>query len=170
MSSVLSIFIQGYKDGEYTVNETCNAQDIAEIAEEFVGTVRVQGTLRKLMQRFILEAEIEATARLVCDVSLEEFEEEMRVPLRATYLLGASDAAADEHNNVFVLTDDSKEISLDTIVREELILGLPLKRIAPYWREHEWQPPTNITVTDENAHSADERWAVLKNMLNNSQN
>ena len=171
MSSVLCIFIQGFKDGEYNVDESCYAQDIAEIAEEFIGKVRVRGTLRKLMQRFILEAEIEATAQLVCDVSLEEFEEKVTVPLRATYHIGASDTVADEHNNVFVISDESKYIELDNVVREELVLGLPLKRIAPYWREHEWQPPINdITITDEDAPSADGRWAVLKNMLNNSQN
>lgn len=170
MSSVIGIFIQGLKDGEYNVNEICEAQDVPEIATEFVGTIRVNGTLRKLMQRFILDAEIEATAHMICDVSLEEFEEKITVPLRATYILGADETVADEHNNIFVLSDDSKTISLEAVVREELILGLPLKRIAPYWRIHEWQPPKQLISTDETTPLADERWAVLKNMHNNSQN
>lgn len=170
MSSIIGIFIQGLKDGEYNVDEICEAQDVPEIAAEFIGTIRVKGTLRKLMQRFILDAEIEATAHMICDVSLDEFEEKITVPLRATYILGAVDTVADEHNNIFVLSDDTKVISLEDVVREELILGLPLKRVAPYWRTHDWQPPIDHIKTDETTPLTDDRWAVLKNMLNNSQN
>lgn len=169
MTSVIGIFIQGLKDGEYPVHETCTAENITEMPPEYKGVLKLNGKIRKHINRYIIEAEIEVTAFLQCDLSLEEYEENIKTPLRATFMMGVPLHTADEHNNMFVIADETKEIVLDTIIREELVLALPLKRISPQWRDKEWQQPKQEEL-NENKPFANDAWAVLKKLQSNSHN
>lgn len=172
MTSVIGIYIQGFKDGEYPVEENCSAEHIEDMPEEYKGLLRVHGKLRKLLNRYIVEAVIEVTAYLQCDLSLEEYTESISTEIRATFMMGVPNHMADEHNNVFVISDDSKEIPLDSVIREELVLALPLKRVAPQWRDKEWKQPADTIDNNTRQPSSftDERWAVLKNLQQKTQN
>ncbi len=169
MISVIGIYIQGLMDGEYTIHETCNAEDIKEMPSEYRGTLNVNGKLRKHINRYLINAEIDVTAFFQCDLSLEEYQENIRTSLHATYLIGVSSDNVDEHNNVFAITDDTKEIALDNVIREELILTLPLKRVSPQWRDKNWQQPIQ-EEKNENEPLSSDTWAVLKNLQSNTLN
>ena len=62
MISVIGIYIQGLMDGEYTIHEACNAEDIKEMPSEYRGTLNVNGKLRKHINRYLINAEIDVTA------------------------------------------------------------------------------------------------------------
>lgn len=169
MTSVIGIFIQGLKDGEYSVHETCNAESITEMPPEYKGVMNLNGKIRKHVNRYIVEAEIEVTAFLHCDLSLEEYKENIKTSFRATFMMGVPINSTDEHNNVFVIADETKEIALDAIVREELILALPLKRVSPQWRNKEWQQPKQEEHNDTEP-MINDTWSVLKKLQMNSHN
>jgi len=169
MISVIGIYIQGLKDGEYTIHETCNAEDVNEMPPEYKGTLNVNGKLRKHINRYLIDAEIDVTAYLQCDLSLEEYQENIRTSFHATYIIGVSSDNGDEHNNIFVIGDDTKEIALDYVIREELLLALPLKRISPQWRNKDWQQPIQEEIK-ENEPLPSDTWAVLKNLQSNTLN
>ncbi|MCP4581432.1 MAG: DUF177 domain-containing protein, partial [candidate division Zixibacteria bacterium] len=76
--------------------------------------------------------------RLCCDLSLKEFEELIKADLLISFVRGnpietdleeETDEAAE-----YVIFHDDKEIDISSIVREELVLSLPMKRISPVLR------------------------------------
>ena len=105
---------------------------------------------------------------------LEEFEEDLScsfsISLMANNLLAtdSSDKLDSESTENYIF-EDEKFINLTTEIREELIVNLPLKRVAPQYRE---KPLEDIypqfaekkIVKTKNNSEFDDRWSTLKNL------
>lgn len=136
--------IRQMQDGTREVSLECPADEIPGMFPEFAGSiVRCTGTLRKIGKRFLFNLEARATAHLECDLSLEEFDEEIVTQFEILFIADTelrllAGISGDEpyitDRDERIIRSDSVEIDLTEDVREELCTSLPLKRVAPQYR------------------------------------
>lgn len=103
---------------------------------------------------------VAATARLECDRTLEPYDE--RVEGAHEVLLVAPDAplaeAADDED-VVVVSPDATHVDLTAVVRDTLLLALPLRRVSPAARDLPLATAFGGPAPDE---PADDRWDALR--------
>ncbi|MCS6966353.1 MAG: DUF177 domain-containing protein [Candidatus Kapabacteria bacterium] len=171
MSSLLSIRIQGLRDGQYDVFLTAPAESVANMASEFFGEITLVGTLEKLGRRYTFVGVARCQARLVCDRTLEEYTEWIETPIEVAYLadtelyLLRQGEQRDRTYELQVIRDDDTHIDFSEEIRQELTVHLPMKRIAPQYREIPFEQlyPQYAAAPE----SKDERWAPLRRLLDN---
>ena len=173
MSSALAIRIQGLRDGQYSVFLTAPAESIANMAPEFFGTVTVTGTLEKVGRRYTFIGVARCQALLVCDRTLEEYTEWIEADIEVAYLadtdlyLLRQGEQRDRTYELQVIREDDTHIDLAEEVRQELAVHLPMKRIAPAYRDvpfEELYPQYAAPPAPE-----DDRWAPLRQLLNKAE-
>jgi uncharacterized metal-binding protein YceD (DUF177 family) len=166
-SHPLQISIEGLRRGSRTFELTVEARQISGLVEEYNGMVHVEGTIHRIGDRLHVDVEIDAIADLVCDLSLEQYEEDIRSELTVEYqfdndLASEQDASPDEDWKVKGLFEHARTIDLEDDIRQELTLALPMKRIAPRHRDQ------SIEDLHPDLHSgespSDERWDALKKL------
>lgn len=172
---MISIFIQGMKDGQREIDLEIPVSNVPEFDDMFFGNIHIEGILRKLGNRFSLVIDISCKAKLICDRSLEEYEDEINGNLKLSFIsdttllkLGGN---SDNSEEVIIRTDD-KSIDITNEVKEILIVNIPMKRIAPQYRrknfEELYPEYSSKSAETETFDGIDERWEVLKNLkLNN---
>lgn len=173
---MLNIPIQGMRDGQHAVELECRAEELQSSFDEFVGTVHVRGQIRKVGRRLYLDAVATCTARLTCDYTTKEFEEEIHAPFRCDFVLSTELYNAYEadpggvDDEIVPVHEEEKVIDVTDIVRQELAVNLPLKRIAPEVRDasiEEFVDKRFLADTeqsDKEKAKSDDRWAALKNL------
>lgn len=170
---MIVLSISGLQDGEHPFDISVPVARIPDLLSEFTGDVHVQGILTKHEQRISLQCTVQASARLECDRSLEMFDEPITLQLRREYVKDTSraieqGAGADETEDVIAIREDARHIDITDDVRQELALSLPMRRVAPQYRDvpfNELYPD----LADRDAEATDpdvvnERWAALKKL------
>ncbi|MGE5480012.1 MAG: YceD family protein [Chloroflexota bacterium] len=169
---MIQIRIHGIKDGSQEIDLKAPASEIDGIFEEFFGDIEIKGVLRKIGKRYSIDATASCMARLVCDISLESYEEKIEAPIKLAYLadtnlytmrMESPEAEAEAH----VIHEDDQYIDISDEVREQLAVRLPMKRISPKLRDKEFRELyPDIAAENEKAaeEMADERWKKLKNV------
>ncbi len=168
---MLKLDISGMADGEYEFTLVEPVSKLNCPFEEFVGDVHFEGTVRKLGHRYNLKAELKGTARLICDRSLIEFDEPIESELFMSFIADTKaflELTGQEHkHNEVIIREDYKYIDVSPYVMESLALELPLKRIAPEFRDKELKeifPEVADKLREENENDIDDRWSKLKNI------
>jgi uncharacterized metal-binding protein YceD (DUF177 family) len=164
---MLRIFIQGLKDGIYEINSECGVEEIDGMFDEFIDNVKVIGTLRIWGSRFALDMTATCNAKLLCDISLEEYIEPISAELKLSYIADEdlyrfgkdSDIAKAEER---IIHPDDKYIDITEEVRQELTVNLPMKRIAPEYRDKDIKEIYPKYTATENLTIEDAHWAELK--------
>jgi uncharacterized metal-binding protein YceD (DUF177 family) len=169
---MLNISIKGLSDGKHPIELSTDAAEVADMFAEFTGEITVQGEVQKLGKRYILTGTALCEARLVCDMSGEEFTERITAPLSLNYVANTNLflEQMDDSDPVqpYYIREDDVMIDITEEVRQELALSLPLKRIAPQYRDKDFSvlhpeydaESSNTTSSKE----MDPRWAALKNI------
>jgi len=165
---MLKIFIQGKADGKHNFELKESASCLNSQLIDFVEFVTVVGEFKKLGDRFTINAKIDAFAKLLCDVSFEEFLEPISTNVEISAYLYEREKNQDleENENELFISAEDKWIDITEIVYQELVLAVPMKRIAPKYRDKDFAEifpdiAANIKTTEE---PSDERWSVLKNI------
>lgn len=167
--SMLTIFIRGLENGTHPVALSTPAEDIPYMFPEFYGDVVVKGELQKLGNKYFITGSAECAARLICDISGEEYSENVRVELRLhyiantdMYLLRRDDSDGEQP---YYIHEDDKDIDITDDVRQELAVHLPMKRVAPACRDKDFtEVHPSVADTSDSEEVEDERWAKLKNI------
>lgn len=176
---MITIPIQGMGDGIHNVMITVPVENIEGMFPEFFGNVVVEGQIQKVGTRYNFTGTAECQASLTCDRSLIDYSEPIKAEITASYmansnLLKVADESAGD-DKVQLIRDDQKEIDITEAVREELAVNLPMKRIAPEYREKELDeifPEVAAKSADDadtskkplKEEDVDERWAALKKL------
>lgn len=167
---MLTIFIRGLENGTHSVDLSTPVEEIPYIFPEFYGSVVVKGELQKLANKYFFTGTAVCSARLLCDVSGEEYTEEVKVDLHLhyiantdMYLLKRDDP---DQEQPYYIRDDDKEISIAEEVRQELAVQLPMKRVAPAYRDKDFHDihPSTSADSSPTEDGGDERWAKLKDI------
>lgn len=163
---MLRLPIQGLQDGQVSVQLTANVREIDGFFSEFSGEISLSGTVRKVGKRYSFKGEATCLATMICDRTLNEFTEKITAPVSADYLADTQVylmQKEDKEGEIHIIRDDELFIDLSDEVRQELALNLPMKRIAPEFRDKEWED-----IVPEVATETDDRWKALKGLnLNN---
>jgi uncharacterized metal-binding protein YceD (DUF177 family) len=177
----MKIRIQGLAEGKHTIHEQRDSSAIDGMFSEFFGVVILHGLLQRIKSQFVFRCTVECSAHLVCDRSGEEFEERIAVPLTITCIADTErfllqQKEFDPEPPLYVRTDD-KFIDLTDEVRQSLALALPMKRVAPQYRDMDFEDILHTTHEDadesfneeprestQKHFVADERWSALRNI------
>ncbi|MBS1560322.1 MAG: DUF177 domain-containing protein [Bacteroidetes bacterium] len=140
---MIHLDIQGLHDGVHLFDFDVPVSDIPLLSSEFIGTVHVEGRMQKRNRRYDVEWTASATARLVCDRSLEEFDEQITVDEMQEYVADSQqfyanmDTERNDDGQVIPIRDDATVIDITDEVRQELMVHLPMRRVAPKYRDKE---------------------------------
>ncbi len=168
--AMLIISIKGLSDGQYPVEASADCSEIDHIFEEFFGTLRVSGTMRKHGKRYLFDLIAEAPAHLLCDVSGEEFEEiisaEFSLEYIANTMLANFHADKEDIEPPYYIREDDTKIDITDEVRQEMGINLPLKRTAPQYRDKEFADifPDFSEKHTLSSEAIDPRWAALQSI------
>lgn len=167
----MELSIKGLSDGKHEIEIHADVSDIPEIFPEFIGSIRLMGLVQKIGKRYIITAQVECKALLVCDRSSEEYEEFIVAPLQLTYIantdLYLEQQDREEAEQPYYIREDATKISIGEEVRQELAVNLPLKRIAPAYRDKslgDLYPGIDAETSASSKDEPDDRWAALKNI------
>ncbi len=116
-----------------------------------------------------LHFDIEGHTDLICDVSNEEYTENIRTGLDLVIKFG--EKYNDDHEEILVLPYDAFEINVAQYIYEAIVLALPLKRIHPGVRDGSLQTETldllhKYRIRKPEGH--DPRWDSLNELKKNN--
>ena len=139
---MIRIYIQGIKDGIHDVALEVPVEEVPSMFSEFIGKIRFKGNLRKISNRYYITGTAECNSILVCDRTLTEYEEKITAEIQLTFI--SENTLIKTHSNPQtdslerVINGDDKYIDITDDIREELAVSLPMKRVAPQFRDKEF--------------------------------
>lgn len=174
---MLKILISSLRDGSNDISLDCLVEEIDNIFGEFFGTVSFKGVVKKVRDKYAIKGTASCSAKVLCDLSNEEYIEFVETEMELSFIqnslmaneieLSGADTALGEH----YLHDDVMYLDLTSEVGEALSVALPLKRIAPKYKDkdiREIYPDLDLnkeeTVDDDSVDPANSPWAVLKKL------
>ena len=101
-----------------------------ELDERFSKTVSVQVKLEKRRRQLFLTGHVKTSGRFVCDRCLDEFDKDMSVDYRMTYVYDAHDAGEVDKDELTVIHASTNEIKIDGDIKEYLLISVPLKLLC----------------------------------------
>ncbi len=173
---MLQIMVKGISDGSYDINTSCAVGRLKGIFPEFFGEVTLEGSLKVLGKRYTVVAKVSCMSKLLCDVSLEDYKEEISAEIEIAYLANTDlyyarqEEGDDNFGKDIVIHEDDKFIDLTDEVVQQLNVSLPMKRVSPKYRDKDLEdiyPEYTDTNTKENkdqTEDIDERWSALKKL------
>ena len=97
----------------------------------FEGPIRVELMVSKNQDQFICQGQVAAPAKLECSRCLTGYDYTMTPELSFVVdLAGDSDEARSEEEGYFVVDPSAASFEIDDLVREAIILSLPLKPLC----------------------------------------
>jgi uncharacterized metal-binding protein YceD (DUF177 family) len=170
---MIKIEITGMKDGKYDLLIEAPVEKMNCIFEEFFGDVKLTGTIKKISNRFTLSAKAEVKAKMICDRSLKEFVENIESEVKLSFIadtkayLENKGKINEEIESDILIREDIKYINITSEVIELLALQIPMKRIAPEYRDKELDeifPELSVETFRNEKEVIDDRWSKLKNL------
>ncbi len=122
------IKISNLSEGIHNFDFNEDAKEI-KLEEPFFGQTEVKVELNKIHNQIILQADIKANVRFICDRCTKEFEQVLLSNYKMVYLFN-SEYKESEDINVAFLKPDADKIILDDDVRDYALLSIPMKRLC----------------------------------------
>jgi len=170
---MFNIFIQGLKDGEHGIDMQVPVEDVPDMFEEYFGIINLKGSLRRIGNRFTLFAEADCDAKMICDISLEEFTETINVEVNLSFMLDEkreSGRNKEKQSEGIKISSDGKYADIADEIREVFAVSLPMKRVAPRYREKDFKeifPEYDADTNDSDKGTIDDRWEPLRKIISN---
>ncbi|KAB2895070.1 MAG: hypothetical protein D8M52_03080 [Chlorobi bacterium] len=160
----ITVWIAGMETGEREFDLHVESTEIPDLVAEYMSPIHVYGKVLKRGRKLHVTYTVSTIARLVCDRSVEEYDEQITVNTELNYVLDSDlffqqKGLELDPDDVRGLRDDAQEIDITDDVRQDLVVALPMKRVAPQFRETEL--PREYTTPDSGS-EIDERWASLQ--------
>ena len=163
------ILIHGLEDKNYTYEFEGNDDFFREFEQETVegGTFAVSVLLEKNATFVKITMDIHSRLRLMCDRSLEVFEEEFSSKAMHIYKYGS--VAEEMSEEMEVIPFGTPKINIAHLLFEYILLQVPMKRLHPKFRTEDENAEGTMVYTDpsfekEEEEIQDPRWAALINL------
>jgi uncharacterized metal-binding protein YceD (DUF177 family) len=165
----MKIRIHGIKDGKHNIELSDNVSNFPNTFPEFIGDVKVEGVLTKMRNRFNFTGNVQCNSKLICDISLEEFEQQISAQLELNYIVDSNlffmkKDYSDDGSGEIVIPDDEEFVDITEDVKDILVVSLPMKKVSPKYigkSFSEIYPQYSSAKKDD---VVDDRWAGLKNI------
>lgn len=165
---MIPIYIQGIKDGEYDINITVAVEEVENMFPEFFGEIEIVGILRKLGNRYTVELKARCYANLVCDMTLTSYVESIETEFKCSYLANTElfwqQNELEQDDDERVIHEDAKYIDIGNDIREQLAVNLPLKKVAPEFRDKDLEDIYPQYSKKNDIEETDSRWEPLKKL------
>jgi uncharacterized metal-binding protein YceD (DUF177 family) len=170
---MIKIEINGMNDGKYDLSIETPVDKMDCVFEEFFGDVKLIGSIKKISNRFSLTAKAEVKAKMICDRSLKEFVENIETDVKLSFIadtkayLENKGKINEDLDSDILIREDVKYIDITSEVIELLALQIPMKRIAPEFRDKELDeifPELSGETFKNEKDVIDDRWSKLKNL------
>lgn len=162
---MLLISSQGLSNGSHFIKISGKAD--SKIKYDFIDSeIFFEGSLRVHNDRLILKGKAKTLASLICDISLEKFKEEIEAEVDINILKGIKlEYRTEKDENTIYIGEDEKTADITEIVVQELLVKIPMKRVAPKHRGKKIEDiyPHIIESKKEGQSPFD----ILKNLKNN---
>ncbi|AYQ35746.1 DUF177 domain-containing protein [Runella sp. SP2] len=173
------IDIYGLKEKQYVYDFESRSEFFEELEQELIenGHFKTHLTLDKSATMLILNFHIVGNVELVCDRSLETFEEPLDIQERL--ILKYGDHNEQLSDEIELIRQDTVRINVASHIFEYIALALPMKKLHPRFRTDEeelededeiegvlvYQTPEE--ETPEEPDEEDPRWAALRKLKGN---
>ncbi|MGB9702288.1 MAG: YceD family protein [Candidatus Kapaibacteriota bacterium] len=167
---MLIVRVHGIKDGKSVLDLECDTSEIENISEEFFGKVNVHAVFTKVGKRYTLIGNAQCQAKLICDISLEEYDELINAEISYTfiantesYMLRKDIGDYETDNGEIIVHEDDQFIDISDLIRQDLLLNLPIKRVSPNYRDKSFED-LHPELSSKNIKDdvVAERWLDLK--------
>jgi uncharacterized metal-binding protein YceD (DUF177 family) len=162
--------LAGLTDGTHSIQLSTPVTEIPFMAPEFIGVATFEGSLVRNGSRILLRGTAHGDAQLFCDRSLEDFIEPIDVEYQRTVVVDTARTAREDANDdddesqPLVVREDDRYIDITDDIRQELMVHLPMRRIAPQYRDAELEDVFPQLQQREEDAPVDERWAQLQQL------
>jgi uncharacterized metal-binding protein YceD (DUF177 family) len=163
----MKIRIHGIQDGKHQIELKENVKNIPYLFPEFIDEVQVSGFLTKSKNRFNFTGIVKCNAKLICDISLEEFIEEILANIHINFIANTQLFYFQRNNTKEIeeiaILEDDEYFDISDEVKDILAVNIPMKLISP---KHKGKTFAEIypQFAKENENIIDERWQALKNL------
>ena len=147
--------------------------DLFETEQEFFNPKIVADVLLDKHTTFLeFHINVSGTVQLICDISNEEFSENIENDLKILVKFG--EEYDDSNEDIITIPHKDSEFNIANLIYEAVVLSIPMKKLAPSVRDNDEyqklldQYSPQITEEDEEEQSIDPRWAALKKLKDNN--
>jgi uncharacterized metal-binding protein YceD (DUF177 family) len=167
---MIRIDISGMADGVYEFDINAPAKTIKANFDEFKSDIILFVVVIRLGNRYSAKIKAKTIASMICDRSLIDYEEniecEFDIIYKADTKLFLESGRDGNNDNEIIIREDSKYIDLTQEVLENLALQLPMKRLAPEFKELEIDEifPEILSERIVKNSEIDDRWSKLKDL------
>lgn len=127
---MVKLNIVNYSEGSIVESSSVAPAEV-ELSEyeEFCNPVELVFNINRIGSEIYIRAEISTKAELVCDRCLEIYQWPLK---EAIDILCTTDAhlAANDQDDVYFITDASKEVDITESIRQSLIIAIPEKKLC----------------------------------------
>ncbi len=125
----MKINISNLSEGihEYEFEESPSS---VKLDERFSKEVFVKAELEKRRRQLFLTGHVKTSGKFVCDRCLTEFEKDLSVDYRMTYVYNRNDAGEIDKDEIIVIHPSTNEIEIDEDVRQYILISVPLKLVC----------------------------------------
>ena len=162
---MISIYIQGLNDGKHKFAESVDVERLELMAEEFVGEIKAVGELIKRGDSYIVRGKATCLAKFQCDISLEDYEENITIDFAYNFSENAGNVGDTETTQL--IDKDSKYIDITDEIRQDLIMALPMKTVAPKYRDKSFEEIFPQFAPEKKEETASSVWDALKKLKTN---
>ena len=134
---MLLLNVHGLSNGKHFVEISGKAD--GEFESEVINSeVFVEGSLRVHNDKLILKGKARTIANLICDLSVEKFQEEIEAEIEIIVMKGMKEEYRSElDENTIFIGEEEKIANITEIVLQELLVKIPMKKVAPKYRGKE---------------------------------
>lgn len=172
---MIGIDITGMRDGQHVIDTTHPVSCIPGLGPEYTGIIHINGVVVRRAPKFTVIVSCEANAHLVCDRSLQEYDEPINIDLDLDFVSDTSLASVQRQNpealdeeEVRAIRDEDNSIDLTEDIRQDLMVALPMRRVSPAYRDKDLEEIFPAIVEQDDASPADEtpdgRWEALRKL------
>ena len=128
----MKIDISGYREGEYFLEISEKSESISLESLVVKSEVNVNLRLFKTSNSIVVRVEANCVVEFDCDLCLEKFPYDLNTEFDILYKYVfdkyTNDDESDE-DNVFFITPDTKYLDITEILRDNLLLSVPMKKV-----------------------------------------
>lgn len=168
------IAFSGLKTGKHDFKFEINQEffDLFETEQEFFNPkIDVDIHLDKHTTFLEFFINVSGTVQLICDISTEEFSENIENDLKILVKFG--EEYDDSNEDIITIPQKDSEFNVANLIYEAVVLSIPMKKVAPSVRDNdeyekllEKFSPKPIEESEEE--SIDPRWEALKKLKDNN--
>ena len=160
---MLKIDIRSLSNGVHDLSFTPSPEEI-EVSEDKFTDLKLDVRLDIASRRLYVRVKIAATAALVCDRTSVDYTLPVKGFFSVVFVPPEGLDGDEERDDLFPLLQGAEDIDLTTIVRDTLLLAVPIRKIAPGADEEDI--PTSFGEPTEA--DLDPRWVALKALKSDS--